>query len=75
MPRFILKAFPGGAETLLAIFREMGGHRMNTSERSIDSIMREHFMRSDASRPTMVFSASGEKASQTVEKRPRLLLW
>jgi hypothetical protein len=53
----------------------MGGHRMNTSERSIDSIMREHFMRSDANRPTMYFSPSGEMAWQTVEKRPRLLLW
>ena len=48
---------------------------MNTSERRIDSSMREHFMRRDANRPTMVFSAWGEKACQTVEKRPRLLLW
>jgi hypothetical protein len=53
----------------------MGGHRMNTSERSIDSSMRDHFMRSDANRPTMYFSPSGEMAWQTVEKRPRLLLW
>jgi hypothetical protein len=48
---------------------------MNTSQRGIDSSMRDHFMRSDANRPTMVFSASHEKAWQTVEKRPRLLLW
>jgi hypothetical protein len=48
---------------------------MNTSERSIDSSMRDHFMRSDDKGPTMGFSASDEKACQTVEKRPRLLLW
>ena len=48
---------------------------MNTSQRSIDQSMRDHFMRSDDNRPTMVFNAWGEKASQMVEKRPRLLLW
>jgi len=59
----------------MALYREMGGHRRNTSQRGIDSIMREHFMSSDANRPTMDFSAWGEKACQAVEKRPRLLLW
>jgi len=48
---------------------------MNTSQRGIDSSMRDHFMRSDANQPTMVFSVSDEKAWQKVEKRPRLLLW
>jgi hypothetical protein len=68
--------FPGAPRNHpIAVYRQLGGHRMNTSQRSIDQSMRDHFMRSDDNRPTMVFNAWGEKASQTVEKRPRLLLW
>ena len=48
---------------------------MNTLKRRIDSSMCEHSIGSDDNRPSMHFTAQGEKACQTVEKRPRLLVW
>jgi len=48
---------------------------MNTSKRRIDSSMCEHFIGGDDNRPSLHFTAQGEKASQKLEKRPRLLVW
>jgi hypothetical protein len=48
---------------------------MNTSKRRIDSSMCEHFISRDDNRPSMHFTAQGEKACQAVEKQPRLLVW
>ena len=48
---------------------------MNTSKRRIDSSKCEDFISRDDNRSTMRFTAQGEKACQTVEKRPRLLVW
>jgi len=47
---------------------------MKTSKRRSDSSICEDFISRDDNRPTVRFTAQGEKACQKVEKRPRLLV-